>query len=120
MLRAIKMRTKFDALLTKLAQAAQAEDLETAAVREYGARPGSETVKPAVPANELMPGTEVEVIGISKNNGGADGSQVIRSHGLDRADCSYRHENRRRNIAVRRMKNTGPGPAVLTHEFKNM
>ena len=61
MLRAIKMRTKFDALLTKLAQAAQAEDLKTAAVREYGARPGSETVKPAVPANELMPGTEVEV-----------------------------------------------------------
>ena len=60
------------------------------------------------------------MVGVAEDDGCAYGSQIVGRHGLDRAHRADRHENRRRNVAVRRVQYAGSGSAVLSDEFKNM
>ena len=62
------MRAEGDAVFTDLAQLAQAEDLKSTRIGEDGPRPGHETVQTAELADLINSGTQVEVVGIAKQN----------------------------------------------------
>src|ERR1700674_680604 len=64
MLRAVEMRTEAHALIGHFSQFGKAEDLIAAGVREDGARPGHELMKPAELAHEFVARTKIEMISI--------------------------------------------------------
>src|SRR5258706_8486209 len=68
MLRAVKMGTEAHALIGHFSQFGKAEDLIAAGVREDGARPGHELMKPAELARQLVTGAQIEMIGVGEND----------------------------------------------------
>ncbi len=96
---AVDVGGKFHALLGDLAERCQGEDLESAAVGEDGTRPIHELVESAHVVNELIAGTNVEVVGVGQldltvnvieqlNGGnatldGGAGAHVHKNGGLD-------------------------------------
>src|SRR5256885_9792394 len=69
---AIEMGAKAHALIGYFSQFGKAEDLVAAGIREDGARPGHESMEPAKPAHQFVPGTKIEMIGICKNDSRAE------------------------------------------------
>lgn len=63
---AVQVVLKMYALFGDLPQPGQREHLETPAVGKYWPPPPHEFVQPALPGDQLLPGTDVEMIGISK------------------------------------------------------
>ena len=67
---AIQVRAEQHTFFGDLAQIAQAEDLESARVRQDGPRPGHEFVQPAELADQFMSGAQEEVIGVGQDDFG--------------------------------------------------
>ena len=63
---AVDMGLELHAFAGDLAQAGKAHDLESAAVRENRPVPGDELVKPPGGADKLVPGTQIEVVGVAQ------------------------------------------------------
>ena len=117
------MRAELHAIRRDLAQFTQAEDLEAAGVSQHGAVPAHELVDSAGAADQLVSGTEIEVIGVGQNNGRAlaFGSvglhNILRDgfHGSSRAD---RHEDRSFYLAVGQGKGSPAPRAGFFQELK--
>jgi len=99
-LRAIQMGAKGCAGLGDLRQFLEAEDLESAAIRQNGPIPVHELVQAAETPDQLMAGPNIQMIGIAQDNLGIHLFQVFRSHGLHRRLGAHRHENRGLEDAV--------------------
>ena len=110
------MGAKLHPLLAYLAKRTQAEDLEAAAVRENGSRPGGKAVQSSVACHKLVARAQIEMVGVAKDDGRAYGLQIVRGNCLDRADCPHGHENGGGNVAVGRVQDTCPCPVVRCHE----
>jgi hypothetical protein len=54
-------------------------------------------------ADELVAGTQVEVIGVAENDLSAQGFKHVLGHGLDRAGGADGHKNRRLDGTMRQM-----------------
>ena len=65
---AVEVRLEDHALLGDLAQAAQAEDLKAAGIGEDGVRPGHEAVQSAHLADQLVPGPQIQMIGVGQQD----------------------------------------------------
>ena len=63
---AVQVVLKMHALFGDLPQPGQREHLKTPAVGKYWPLPAHEFVQPTLPGDQLLPGTDVEMIGISK------------------------------------------------------
>ena len=96
------MRAKRHAFVRHFAQFAQAENLEAAGIGENRARPGHEFVQPAQLADQFMAGTQIEMIGIGKQDLHAEVFEILLRLALHRRGRAHRHERRRINHAVRR------------------
>src|SRR5262245_52760575 len=66
----------------------------------------------AQPVDQLVPGTQIEMIGVAQQNLAADFTQVARQDGLDRALCAHRHEAGRLHHTVRGDKATEASPGA--------
>ena len=103
LLRSVDMRTERHAFLRDLAQVAEAEDLEPAAVRQDGAVPVHELVQAAGLADEVHARAQEEMIRIRENDARAEIAQLIRRDALDGRLRADRHEDWCREAAVRRV-----------------
>ena len=118
--RAVQVGLETDALFLNLVEFAQAEDLVAAAIGEDGTSPVHEAVQAAGPIDQLVAGTQVEVVGIAQNDAGVELFQILLGQGLDRGPGADRHEDRSLHRAVRGVEQAGasPGAAVLGDDFK--
>ena len=109
-LRAVEVRAKGDALVGKLAQLGQAEDLEAPAVGEDGAVPVHEAGKAAAFPDELGPGPKVQVVDVAQDDAGLDYlPQVARQDSLYRSLRADGHEGGRGNLPARQAEGAGAG-----------
>ena len=105
MLRAIKVRTKTHSFISDFAKLGKTEYLVAAGIGEDGSIPGHEPVQAAKFANQFVTGTEVQMIGVAKNNLRAEFFQGFVPERLDRSLCANWHEKRRVDAAMRRVQN---------------
>ena len=105
---AIEMGAKAHALIGYFSQFGKAEDLVAAGIREDGARPGHESMEPAKPAHQFVPGTKIEMISICKNDSCAELFERFLGEPLDGRLGAHGHERRRLDRAMRRH----PAPAT--------
>src|SRR5687768_2107585 len=95
------MRPKLDAVLIYLPALGEAEYLVATAVGEDGLVPAGELVKAAAPSDQLVAGTQHQVIGVAENDARTDLLKVLSSQGFYRALGAHRHEDRRLERPVR-------------------
>ena len=76
------MRPEPRALLVDRAPRRQAEHLIAAAVGENRLRPADEAMQPAAPRDQIVAGTQVEVIGVAEQNLGAERLEIAVRHAL--------------------------------------
>ena len=102
------MALEFDAFFVDATKAFEREHLEAAGIGEQRPIPCHELVKAAELLDDVLAGTDVQVVGVREDDLRADGFEIggrQRADGRLRAD---RHEDRRRNDAVR--QNERPRP----------
>ena len=81
---AIQMRAEEDAFFGDFAQGLETEDLEAAGIGEDGSRPGHELVQAAQLADELVAGTQKQMIGVGENDFGVEVvDQIARGESFD-------------------------------------
>ena len=97
------MRAERHTLLCDLAQIAEAEDLEPAAVRQDRAVPVHELVQAAGLADEIHARPQEEVVRVRQDDACAEIAQLVRRDALDGCLRADRHEDWCRETAVRRM-----------------
>ena len=101
MLGTVEMGAEKHALFCDLAQIAEAEHLEAAAVGEDRTIPVHEAVETAELTNKLMPWPQIQVIGIGKNDLRFCIFELIGRQGLDGGLGADRHEGWCFDLAVR-------------------
>ena len=102
MQRAVEMASKLHAILAHRPQPLEREHLKAARVRENRTAPAHEAVQPSEIANQLVAGTQMEMIRVRENHLRADLSQIVRVERLHRRERADRHERRRFDDTVRR------------------
>ncbi len=110
------MRLELGTLLRDLATLGQAEDLIAAAVSQDRAVPTDEAMQSAAARDQVIPGTEVQVIGVAEDDLRACILEILEKrplHGTLRAD---RHEGWRAHDAVRRLELAEAGTAVSAQQ----
>ena len=118
---AVQVRLEQDAFVGHLAEIAEAEDLEAAGIGQDGARPGHETVQAAQLADGLVARAEEQVIGVGQDDLGVELlDEIALGDALDRGLRAHRHEDRRLDVAVRRVEHAGarPGFRALGEDFE--
>ncbi len=94
------MRPKLHAVLVDLSAIGQAEDLIAAAISEDGFVPANELVEAATALNQFIARPQHQMIGVAKDDTGADFLKMLRSQGLNRALGADRHEHGRLDLAT--------------------
>ena len=119
--RAIKVRTKLNAMRLDLPDLREAEHLEAAAVGEDGLLPVDEIMKPARFGNDFEPRPDVEVIGVPENDLGVHLVELTGIERLHAALGSHRHEHGRLDDAMRRGQTPQAcgGTCVSRQQFKH-
>ena len=84
-----------------LRRLAQAENLKAARIGEDRARPGHESVQAAHVANQLVPGTQIEMVGIRENDLRAEVFEILLRLAFYRCGGAHGHEGGRFDHAVR-------------------
>ena len=104
MARPVEMRLEIRALFRDDAPLRQAEDLEAAAVGEDRPLPADEAVQAAATRDQLVAGTQQQVIRVGEDDLGARLFEVAVASRLDGTLRADRHERRRLHDAVRRLE----------------
>ena len=89
------MRPELGAIFSDLPAVGETEYLVPAAIGEDRMVPPDESVKAPTPGNQLVPGAEMQVIGVAENDLSARFLEVAVTHRLDAALRPDRHEGRR-------------------------
>ena len=99
----IDVGVKINALFFNLPQSRQGKHLKSAGIREDRAIPVHKFVQTAKLSDQLVAGTDMEVVGIGKFHLRADRAEIIgRNRALDRRHRADIHENRRLDGSVDR------------------
>jgi hypothetical protein len=91
--RAIEMRAEFDAVRFYFSNGREAEDLEAPAVGEDREGPIDEVVKATGSADDVHPGANVEVIGVSEDDLSTEFAEFAGVDGFHTALCADGHED---------------------------
>lgn len=102
--RAIQVRAECDALVRHVLEVAQAEDLEAARVGQNRAGPRHESMKAAHSPNQLMPGPQIEMVGVGEQNLNVETFEVLLGLAFDGRGRADGHERRRLDDAMRGRK----------------
>ena len=95
---------ELDALVRQLEELLVREDLETARVGEDGAAPAHEPVDAAHALHEVGAGTLREMVKVVEQDLRPHALKSLGKQALDRRFGSHRHEDRRGDVAVRRVE----------------
>ncbi len=98
--------------------ALEAVDLEAARVGEHGPAPGDEAVETAQAPDPLVPGTEVQVVGVAEDDPRAQLDEIARREGLHGSRRAHRHEDGGIEGPARRLETPAAGCAVLGQELE--
>ena len=108
------MGVELDSFLADLAELGEREDLKAAAVGEDRSVPGHEAMQAAHGLDQLISGSDVQVISVGQLDLAADGFEIGRGErALDGALGADIHKDRRLYAAVRRVKDAAPRAAFL-------
>ena len=88
------MGLKLDPFFGNFDQGVEAENLEASTVGEKGIIPVHEFVQPSEPADPLLPGPQVEVVRVGKNNFRSHLLKFFRGQGFHCRLGSYRNKSR--------------------------
>ena len=110
---AVQMALEGYALFFNLADAGKREYLKSAAVGKHGLGPCHELVQTAAFANQLLAGTQMQMIGVGKHDFCADFQHFTRSHGLNSGQRANRHVHRCMDIAMGRVQQAQTCSALL-------
>ncbi len=108
-LRTIQVGGEGDAVVPDVAEFREAENLKTPTVREDRSIPSHEAVQPAEVADEFAARPQVQVVGVAKDDLGADFKEVDGGDGLDRSLGADGHEDRGLDGAVKRLEPAAAG-----------
>jgi hypothetical protein len=119
--RAIEMRTEFDAVSFDFADSGEAEDLEAAAVGQDRELPIDEVVKATCGADDVHPGTDMEMIGVAEDDLSTQFAEFAWVDGFDAALGADRHEDGSVDNAVgsRKAATASFGRRVGVEELKH-
>src|SRR5688572_15337803 len=95
------MGAKLDSVLVDLSALRQTEHLVAAAVGQDRLWPANKSMEAAAARDQLVARTEHQVIGVAKNDAGANLLKMLRSQGLNRALGADGHEDGRLDVATR-------------------
>src|SRR5262249_21366340 len=95
------MRAEIYSLLADLPEIAQAENLKTAGVCKQRPLPAHEFVESTQVAHQLVPGAQIEMVGVAENDLRAQLFQHILRNALHRSSSSNRHKYRSLHLTVR-------------------
>src|SRR4029077_13403618 len=116
---AVEMRTEGDPFTGHPAQTGVAEYLVAARIGEDGMRPGHEAMQAAHFADELVPGTQIEMIRVGEKDLNAEVFERLLTEPLDGGGGAHRHKSRRFDDAVGRLQAPQPRPTrVGLQDFK--
>ena len=87
------MGTEFDAVCFYFANSREAEDLEAAAIGENWKGPIDEVVKAAGGADDVHPGTDMEMIGVTEDDLSPEFAKFARVDGFDAPLGADGHED---------------------------
>ncbi len=104
--------------IVDLVDVAQRENLEPARIGQNRVGPIHELVQSTQIGDDFITRPQVEMVRICQNQAGLHGFQLSRGDGLDRCLGSHRGKKRGFQGAMRRMKNPGPGLAILGDQFE--
>ncbi len=110
--RAIGGRGKGHALLGDLAAMRQRKHLEPAGIGQDGAIPARKPVQPAVIADHLQAGAQIQMEGVAQDDLRTQGTDLLGQDALDRPIGPDRHERRGLNRAARKGQAPTPGMPV--------
>ena len=105
---AVQVRTKRHTFVGNFAQFAEAENLEPSRIRQNRSRPRHEFVQPAHLADQFVSGTQIQMVGIRKQNLYTEVFQVPLRLSLHRRRRAHWHERRRINRSVRSSQSSQP------------
>ena len=106
------MRLKLGAVLGDGPSLGEAEDLKAAAVSQQRTVPADKPVETSPSRDQLVAGTEIEVIGIAEDDLGAAVGDVAVQGGFDGSLRADGHERRRVHEAVRGLELTDSRGAI--------
>ena len=109
---AVDVRTEDGGVVGDLARRGEAVDLEAATVGEDGAVPAHEAMQAAHLGDEVVAGTEGEVIGVAEDHVGAGRFELVRRQSLDGGLGADGHEDGRIDGAVRSVQPAEAGGAI--------
>ena len=111
---AVHVRGEGDALLLDVPQLSQREHLEPAAVCQDGAVPAGELADTAQLFHGLIPGPQMQVIGVAQLHLAVQVFQIVGGHSaLDGPGGGYVHKGRGLHRSVDRLKPATAGGALL-------
>ena len=90
----------------------QTEHLVAAAVGQDRLWPANKSMEAAAARDQLVARTEHQVIGVAKNDAGANLLKMLRSQGLNRALGADRHEHGRLDVATRCLEDPSARAAI--------
>ena len=112
-LRSVQVASESDTAFIYLDIVTQREGLKSPTVRQKTFRVFRESVQFSHFGDHIVPGTDVHMVGVRKNDLRFDeGRKVRRIEGLDGTDGPYRHENGCLHRRMGRPDGTGSGFAV--------
>ena len=115
MLRPVDVGGEGDPLLLDVPQLGQGEHLEAAAVRQDGALPAGEFAYAPQLFHDLVPGPQVQVVGVAQLHLAVQVFQVVGGHRpLDGPGGGYVHKGRGLHRAVDGLKLPPAGAALLS------
>ena len=107
---AVEMRLEGDAFVGDLAQPGEAEDLIAAGIGQDRARPGHEAVQSAELPDQFVAGAQEEMVGVGEDDAGLEFvPEIALVQSFDGGLRADRHEDGRRDVAVRGVQDAGAG-----------
>ena len=112
------MALEGDPVVVHLARIRQRKDLVAARIGEDGRRPAHKAVQPTHLSHQLVARAQVQVVGVSQHQAGANLFELLGGNGFDRGLGTYRGEGRGEDRTVGGVEDASAGSSLLSQDFE--
>ena len=113
---AVEVRPEVDTVFVNLPALGKAEDLISTAIGQDRFVPANEFVEAAAARDQFVARPQHQMVGVAKNDAGADLLKVLRSQAFNRALGADRHEHRRLDVATRCLEDPSTRASICVGE----